>query len=285
MRINYVTPVGEEFASYRYRISLPSCQAMWSASICNKVDNADINVFSKHWDGDIERIKNCETRTVYDICDDHFDREKGGHYREMIEHADVITCNSFAMRKRIKLATGRESVVIGDPFESKLKDPKFEPYGVTRLCWFGSPTNLHTLKGLAIPGALEVVSAFKKPGIDFGAILTPWSMAAQLRAIERCDIVIIPGTKECGSANRLIEAFMNGRFVVASSSPAYDEFKDFAYIGDIVFGVKLARDNPKEIVSRIARAQSHIMEKYSPRSIAKLWKNLFESILDVDAES
>ncbi len=283
LNINYVTPVGDEFASFRYRIRIPSSVMLWQSQYTDKshVDNnADINVFSKHWDSDVERIRSCETKTVFDVCDDHFDREKGDHYRAMINHANVVTCNSENMRKRIIEVTGRDAIVIEDPIETFPQFARFQPSGVPRLCWFGSPTNINTLSGLSFPGLLEVVSAYNKPGIDKGLIFTPWSPKAVERAVERSDVVIIPKVKPCASANRAIEAINLGRFVVATGiSEAYRKLSDFIYLGDTISdGVDWALNHPKLVQEKIFHGQQFVRQAYSREAIARKWLNLFESI-------
>ncbi len=168
-----------------------------------------------------------------------------------------------------------------------------------KLLWFGYPTNLDTLlplKDQLLPLAnrrplrVQVVS---RESSDAGAlcrelhaesggrILWPfsaWSLAEMDQAFADADLVVLPSDatdarKAVKSPNRLVNALWAGRFVIAHPLPAYQEFADFAWIGDdIADGVRWAMDHPDAVIARIKRGQDHIRRHYSAFAAAREWE-------------
>ena len=110
---------------------------------------------------------------------------------------------------------------------------------------------------------------------------SPWSLETTWRALEECDMVVIPSrlndpAKAVKSPNRLIESLWAGRFVCANPVPSYQEFDRFAWLGeDIVSGIEWALEHPREVRRRIDAAQQYIAQHYSPEVIAKQWETAF----------
>ena len=213
----------------------------------------DILVYGKHVlpRGIVEQYK----KSVYDICDDHFHTDHEKYYREHAAFADLITVNSEEMARIVKEETWRNPVVIPDPYESEEQEAG---YGKGVL-WFGHQSNLKTVEPY-----YDIVTN----------ILTAqdWSREAQLKAIHECGIVVIPTSDKKGkSANRLIEAVRNGRFVVAGELPAHEEFKQFMWIGDIREGISWAASHKSECISRVKDCQDYIRDRFSPETIGQMW--------------
>jgi hypothetical protein len=61
----------------------------------------------------------------------------------------------------------------------------------------------------------------------------------------------------------------------AHSTPAYEEFKAWAWIGDIAEGIEWALKHPAQVTKRIAEAQAHIERHLSPAAIAAEWEKAF----------
>lgn len=167
-----------------------------------------------------------------------------------------------------------------------------------RLLWFGHGSNLGAivdllpeLRRLVARHALElnlvtsphtgVERLCTKFNEDYAPACTlcfsPWSVATTWQALSECDLVIIPVRmndpgKLVKSPNRLIEVIRAGRFVVANPIPSYQEFGDFAWLGDnIVDGIEWALEHPGEVRRRIAAGQEHIARNYAPETIARQW--------------
>lgn len=248
---------GESLASSRYRAIIPA-QQLHKLGV---TEGTEWLVIGKHgWDWGKQTAG--YRKICFDICDDHFDKADGEHYRNGIKRADLVTCNSEEMARVIKQRTGRESIVIPDPYEQPEKAPRVHD----RLLWFGHQTNLiDILPWVDSLRNLEIVSGAKVNGI------TQWSPEAMEKAFDRAGLVIIPtGKSMAKSGNRAIESLRRGLFVVAGYLPSYGDLG--IYTGNIADGVHWALNHQDEVIRRIKASQAYIREEYSPERIARLWK-------------
>lgn len=248
MKVTFAV-LGDRIASSRMRAVIPQIEL----AKLGVTKGSDILVYGKHWVR-MELVKRCRL-AVYDICDNHFATENSDYYLEHAAKADLVTCNSETMRTIIKQYTGRLATVIPDPYESAEQPPG----AGNGILWFGHQSNLADLE----------------PYLDLKpAILTgdDWSREQQDFMLKECAVVIIPtGKSMAKSANRLIDAVRNGRFVVAGELPAHDEFKQFMFIGDIREGVEWFNANKQEAVERVKECQHYIRKLYSPETVGRLW--------------
>ena len=251
---------GDKIASSRLRAEIPQ-QELSKQGI--KL-GTDVVIYGKHILTE-KHLKPFKKR-IFDVCDNHFSHsELGKYYREHVNNADLITVNSDEMAKIVHLETGREAMVIPDPYESEELEPGIGTYPF----WFGHESNLVDLdRYLPIPG-LQILT-----GDD-------WSRDKQLAMLKECSCVLIPtGKSMAKSANRLIESVRNGRFVIAGEMPAHDEFKDLMYIGnDLKNSLELFQSsNPVDILQRIRDCQTIIRDRYSPGRISRLWLEAIDRV-------
>ena len=225
----------------------------------------DTVVLSKHnwqWTSD---IRHQFGRVIFDVCDDWFDSEVGEHYRHVCSIADTVTCNSPSMAGRIKEVTGREAIVIDDPYE----DPE-QPAGMgDGVLWFGSRKGVPELHAVLddVEYPITVVTDMQ------AAWAVPWSKDAQELALEMCRCVLVPPTKMvCRSANRAVTAIRAGRFVVAGDIPSYREIPGIWVSDDIKSGLALAMTT--DTTERIKEAQAYVRERFSPERIADQWERV-----------
>ena len=248
---------GAHLASSRYRAIIPAQQLQkLGVGIGN-----DWLIIGKHgwvWGKETEGFE----RVCFDICDDHFDGPFGDHYRSGVMRADLVTCNSDEMARVIYEKTGREAVVIPDPYEQPEEKPRIHNH----LLWFGHQSNLvDVLPWMDRLPMLEVVTGSKINGV------TQWSPEVMDRAFSRAGLVIIPtGKSMAKSGNRAIESLRRGLYVIAGYLPAYGDLG--IYTGDIGDGVKWALSHQMVVLDRIKAAQTYIRTEYSPERIAGLWK-------------
>jgi hypothetical protein len=201
-------------------------------------------------------------RICFDVCDDHFSVSSKWslHYRTGIDAADLVTCNSPAMAALIRQETGRDAVVIPDPYEQ----PEHSPRVGENLLWFGHRSNLEDVEPYAGLPRLTVVSNVEHPKI------IEWSPEAMNDAFNRAGLVIIPtGRSMAKSGNRAIESIRRGLFVIAGHLPAYEDLG--IYTGDIEGGIDWALNHQDEVLRRIKASQAYIRSEYSPERIGKLW--------------
>ena len=271
MRVT-ILGMNPSIASTRYRALIPAAYLrQHGVELCG--DDGDLLIAGKHeWDTSIvARYK----AFVFDVCDDWFDdKELGKHYRDMCARATVVTCNSDVMRFRIHQATGRAAVVIPDPYEHE----EWTPSWGDGLLWFGNPLNLpdflravKKLQGLEVPvGCISRHEDYMSD--EFKQLIIPWSPTAVNKGFKSAAVVIIPtGKNAAKSANRLIESVRAGKFVVAEPLPAYEEFADLMWVGDIREGVEWALKNKSECLRRVRKAQKYIGKRYAPEVVGAQW--------------
>jgi hypothetical protein len=247
---------GAHLASSRYRSIIPA-QQLQAHGVTEGNDWLVIGKHGWNWHEQTAGFN----RVCFDICDDHFDGPHGRHYLHGCKSARLITCNSAEMARVIFEKTGREAVVIPDPYEQPEKEPRLHD----RVLWFGHQSNLSDLMPW-IEGIdnLEVVTGPQVPGT------TPWTPENMDRAFDRAGLVIIPtGKSMAKSGNRAIESIRRGLFVVAGYLPAYADLG--VYIGNIHDGIRWALDHPEEALARVKASQAYVAKEYSPERIGLQW--------------
>ena len=255
---------GESMASFRYRCRIPSEQ------LGSYVNNqwAQVVIFAKPSLADIDVAKMVKAdgrKVIADFCDDHFNEP---HYLEMAQLADVLTCPTKAMAIRIGDMTGKEAVVIPDPYEFPLVAPHCNG---TNLLWFGHGVNYPSLQKI-LPEleayTLRIVSNI--PGT------IPWSPEIMPGEFAQADIVIIPETQAYKSPNRAVESIRQGCFVVAEPHPSLNDIPGI-WVGNIKEGIEWARQNPQLANERILIAQEWT-ERISPERVGNVWKMLIQEL-------
>lgn len=267
MNISFVTPGDETLASVRYRMLIPAealIKMGHSVTVGNCAQETGVYVFSKHNHADLVLMDNLSgVKKVFDVCDDHFHDQHANHYRAMAAACDVLTCSTQAMWEVLLKETGREAIVIDDPYEFPEEPPVIRKPG--RTMWFGHQSNLPSLNGYKVDDRIS-----NAPGC------MPWSMETMVIAFDRNQIVVIPHSDErknsVKSTNRVVESIRMGKWVTASPLRSYEQFKDFANIGDVKAGVEMYNDLPDDLlVTRIKAGQDYIRERFSPERIARQW--------------
>ena len=271
MRVT-VLGLNPNIASTRYRAIAPAKYLReHGVTLCG--DDGDLVIVGKHG-FDPEVVSNFKA-VIYDVCDDWFrDAKDGPFYRDMCKNATEVTCNSDVMRFRIFQETGRVATVIPDAFEHE----EWEPSWGAGLLWFGNSINLpdfasavEKLKGLNVPlGCISKREDYLSE--DIKKLIIPWSPTAVDKGLKSCAIVIIPtGMSAAKSANRLIESVRAGKFVVCEPLPAYEEFSDWLWVGDLREGVEWAMQNEGECLKRVKDCQRYIKKNYSLEKVGKKW--------------
>ena len=258
---------GEEIASSRLRALIP-LKELFKLGV--KLGN-DVIVYGKDWltDNDLKKYG----KRVYDVCDNHFDLDsKSAYYRKHVELADAVTCNSEVMRKIIKDKTGRDAIVIKEPYESDEGRPDIG----SKLLWYGHKNNIHDIARLApkLKQPLLILSNFNG--------YPEWSPDSFNRAISSPCVVVIPtGVSQAKSENRMVESIRRGRYVCAEYLPSYEPFDQFYPLGDIPEHLEIILDDPAYAITQIALAQEYIRERYSPATIGQHWYEVLKHAIDL----
>ena len=260
----------------------------------------------------IESYARAGVPIVADFCDDHFQSaNQGPLQRAIAKAARQIVVSTPTMAVAVREATGRDAVVIDDPFEGPPGQPKFSPSAdELALLWFGHPTNLDTLApmfqqlahwmtdGLHSQGrriALTIVTQIDQRLRDYLAHVrnafprpitikpTEWSVGATWTALAATDAVLLPSqpsqVKVVKSANRLVECLRAGRLAIAHPVPSYSSLADYAFVdGDIGHGLSAALADVAGAEARVMKGHAWVNAKASPAQCARRWREVFESI-------
>jgi len=291
-------------ASHRLRGDV-TCQALleqgYDAKILTEWSEVDANttvIFLKgSQTSSIQRARDLGARTIYDLCDNKF--EEKAEYEPCCQLADLVSVNSVNMGISTKHFTGKDSIVMPDPYERPKLSPKFAPGADINLLWFGSQSSYKFLPIQEVWARLEseiknycytmistktdrVLTKFKKrmakgsvTGINFDRLdMREWSWELQGQLLEQTDIVLMPVLTEnprtdTKSANRLIDSLISGRFVITTPLHSYLEFAPYTWQGDYIEGIQWAQANPEQVLDMITQGQKHVEENYSARVLSE----------------
>jgi len=262
------------------------------------VDSNTIVVFLKRSQPhSIQRAKDLGAKTIYDLCDNKFEEKE--EYEPCCQTADLVSVNSVNMGISTKHYTGKDSIVMPDPFERPKLPPKFEPGSTIKLLWFGSQSSFKFFPFVEIWQRLEreignykytMISAKtdrvlnkmqtrlskgQVTGINFDKIdMREWSWDLQGELLRDWDIVLMPVQTEnprtdTKSANRLIDSIISGKFVITTPLHSYQEFAPYTWQGDYIEGIKWAMANPDEVLKMITAGQQYVEENYSAQVLSK----------------
>lgn len=250
--IGYCVPILPQLASYRLRVVIPSRHLGMPYRIGQP---GDVTFMFKEGNPELARRLG---PVVYDVVNAHFDN---AGYREMCEIADAITCSSPVMAEMVKAATGRDAVVIPDPWENAESAPAVQG---ERVLWFGHQANIASLKPYADLD-LDICTA------------RHWSLEAEAAMLEAAGVVLLTGNNPGASGNRVVKAIRAGRFVVAPHDcPAsWRELEEFCWIGDVRDGIRWAFANREEACWKVTAGQEYVRTRFSPQSIGSRWADVF----------
>lgn len=226
-------------------------------------------------------------------------------YQRELGKTCTLTVPCQALADRLAGVAQKGIRVIEDPWESpRANPPRATPQTPLRLCWFGtlgdvnvSLVEAHLLQVAArmagTPIVLDVVTGADRLNLvqrlgmrlldrspAFTTRFVPWSLESTWRAIDECDLVLLPQDPagEWGSVkshNRMVETIRGGRLAIASPIPSYQELADFAWLGeDLGEGVAWALDHPDAARARVAVGQDYIAGRFAPRAVGRKWAEL-----------
>jgi glycosyltransferase involved in cell wall biosynthesis len=238
-------------------------------------------------------------KVVFDVNDDYFDVPAyAGFYRG--EQPDAWTTSTGTMAEVLVEFAQSPIHVVPEPFEGPHGEPRAPAPKSAGLLWFGHPTSVPELAA----SMDELVAAGKKHSLHLRCLTAPghgaeqlcrtgtaglrvsfepWSAAATWRALQACDLVILPAKlsrplARAKSANRMIESLRAGRFALAHPRPAYLELADYSWVGEsLAAGIDWALAHPRRALARITAGQGRVEAEYSPSAIAGKWIEAFRA--------
>jgi glycosyltransferase involved in cell wall biosynthesis len=268
------------------------------------IPTADVNVYNKHFDQKdalmgVQRGADHGFYSVFDICDDHFDRENGPFYEAMCKLSDALTCNSANMQERIYEVTGKLARIIPDPITFPKRDFKDVHVDTPNILWFGHKSNLPALIPWidALPEGMEITvitnTAFAYPKVK----AYKWKPQLVEKLIAGYDIVVLPShagydivvlpsqTDEwakCKSPNRAVDAIQSGCYVVTDSKDIYGDLEMFVDIikspEELPEVIEYWKTHQTQIKERVEKGQEFIAEAYNDDVIIDGWLNVLKDL-------
>jgi hypothetical protein len=284
LNIGFLTPFCPGRASHRYRVQAPIL-ALRRMGENAHINSGDVTIFGKHEDilgKAVGAIRKRGGTVIFDVCDDHFKSSPkyAPAYFSGCKEADVVVSSTATIQRRVKEETGRDSVIIGDPYLFPECSPAMVNGG-RNILWYGHCNNIPGLLEIMpkLTGTLTIVS-----NIDIAT--RGWSHNNTLDALAWCDVVIIPTSVEnqyivpgdlphpAGkSPNRLVEAVRRGRYVITDT--VVEAYKPYGmWHGDILEGLDWVRRNPREALDQVRKAQSLVKQLNDPMEIGKQWRDV-----------
>ena len=251
----------------------------------------------------IEQVRQLGARTIYDLCDNKFGEKP--EYAPCCAAADIITVNSNQMGESVRENTGRDSIVIPDPYERPQLAPVFGPGKTLKVLWFGGGSSLKFFPMIEVWQRLEreignyhftmitgkaervhnkQLQRFQSgvyQDLNFNKLtFHEWNWELQGQLLADTDIVLMPINTEhyrteTKSANRLIDGIMSGKFVITSPLDSYLEFDPYTWQQDYIQGIHWALNNPTKVIEKITSGQEYTRAHYSPEKIAQRWLTVF----------
>lgn len=264
--IGYAVSHKPHLASYRLRVAVPAPHLGVPYVIG---DVGSPTFFYKL--GNPEIAARCRG-VLFDVVNDHF--EQYPTVKAMGLMADVLTAGSAVMADVVRKHTGRDAVVIDDPYENDEGEAKVVGQ---QIVWFGHGVNLPSLSKLA--PSLKGFRVTICTNVEHPAFVI-WSPESEKAYLDASAVVVVSGTNPGASSNRPAKAIRAGRFVVMPEDCAesWRQFRDYAWIGDVREGVRWALNNREEACKRIKAGQKYVRERFDPVSIGRQWKAAFDSI-------
>lgn len=258
--IGYAVPFNPTLASFRLRVAIPAPHTGFRYTIGT---TGPATFFYKEGN---PRLAESLPNVVYDVVNDHFSGKHAANYHAMCQIARTVTCASPIMAEIIKDRTGRDAIVIDDPYENDESTPSVAG---SQIVWFGHQANYASLE------PYRDLDPWVCTGAD-------WSLEREQQALRAAAVVMLTGSNPGASANRVVKAIRAGRFVVCpEDSPAsWKELRDWIWVGDVREGIAWALNNRDDACAKVAAGQRYTRERFAPSLIGERWRDVFASTLD-----
>ena len=325
MNIKFLLPKARGFvkkgkvpkrASQRFRGLVPLKYMLPTDGYIDSVKEAtkdDIVIMSKAIEvKDFMYLKDKGIKFIFDICDNKWrlgkDRQKNTAIMNAgCKHANLITTTCGELKQKIFYESGKNALIIDDPFEREIEEPKFKPQKNLNICYYGGRKSFwlvdweeviaglnHVCKELGVKYTLNCITqkhllASKNITHHYHpegpVVMYEWDYEVQRELVNKSDFILLPVPNNnplvisYKSPNRVIDSIAQGRYVITTNGvTSYEQFGDFIGLGSLQRNIKWAIENPKSVISKIKEGQNYIKKYHSPEVIAKQSMNLRNKI-------
>ena len=326
MNIKFLLPKARGFldkgkiprrASQRFRGLVPLQHMLPTDGFIDRVEEAtkdDIVIMSKAIEiKDFMYLKDMGIKFIFDICDNKWrlgkDRQKNTAIMNAgCLHANLITTTCGQLKQKIFEETGKDALIIDDPYERAIEEPTFKPHEKNlNICYFGGRKSFWLVNWEEVIAGLNYICG--RLGVEYTlncitqkhllaskkithhyypdgpVIMYEWDYELQKQLVSKSDFVLLPVPNDnplvfsFKSPNRVIDSIAQGRYVITTNGvTSYEQFGDFIGLGSLQKNIKWAIENPKDVISKIKEGQNYIQKYHSPEVIAKQWLALRNKI-------
>jgi hypothetical protein len=271
-----------------------------------KIDVVSDTERINRWCRYLDSMSKNGSRIVIDYTDNHLDVQTlaTSFYQYALPLADTILCSSERLAADIRGKYQARVIVIEDPVEIPLQNPKTSEKAVPTALWFGHGSNLKYLieyleEDYPRDFKLRLILMSNLPSlpINYATLLNdksfdslevnvlPWGLNDMISVAKIADFCLLPAglndlRKVGASSNRLLTAFALGLPVAADILPSYEKYKQFFLDIRGNESIELFTD-PGKFHSNVIAMQKIILEKYTAEVMSDKWLNLLEFELGV----
>lgn len=267
----------------------------------DKLSKDDIVIFTKDTDpARMLELKQQGYLVGFDICDNKFE-EDARNYDIYCREADFITCNTEFQQKEIKAKKGRDSYIYIDPIERPIEPHVRGNCEPVELIWYGGSASLKYvgfgdilpyLNHSGINYRLTIITndADKKVAHlpEFGNVVWyDWTYELHEELVRKSDIVFIPMTvgkahmsrrTMTKSPNRVFDGIAQGKWVIASPVPSYNQVRKFAWLDDYLEGIRFYLENPDTVAEKIYKGQEWLKVNATPEVAAQQLIEIYQKV-------
>ncbi|NWG47136.1 MAG: hypothetical protein HXY25_11400 [Alphaproteobacteria bacterium] len=308
----------EAHPSYRYSMLLPA-QAL-GARVVRVPSEPDVEAFLAGLEPEgivvAKPVTNDRAVTVAEAararglpvlswtCDLPVNEAAAFRQRRLLAASDTVIVQTAAMADSLAGTLRAPVEVIEECLEFPPGTVQFAPpEAATRLLWYGGISNfdtlgpmVHQLAGLtrrrlalclvcAVPprDLLALRDAGRWPQ-HIALRVLPYSAGNQLRALEDCDIVLVPSSdepsKQLKGHNRVSTALNAGRAVIAHPLPPYRELGAYITLAtDMAEGMEALLADPAAALARTRQGQAAVIARFGPEAVAAKWRAVIGATL------
>jgi hypothetical protein len=267
--------------------------------VVGKLDYINDPSRASRWLARIQSLKVAGAKIIVDYTDHHMAKQSpaGFFYRDAIALADTIVASSHKLCEHILVSTGRQAVMIDDPIEIPVTQPRVRNNATKTALWFGHASNLpylfdylreryvsNSARRLIVmtnqhPLPEAYIKSLEIPNLSSLEInVIPWSANDMITAANLADICLLPAgmmdpRKSGASSNRLLTALALGLPTAADMLDSYAPLS--AYFMDLR-DTDLDRmlDEPESLFPKVQDAQQLIASEHTIPAAMQRWSRL-----------
>ncbi len=267
--------------------------------VIGKIGNFDLEKRAANWFKQIKMCKITDAKVILDYTDNHLiiNSPFTKFYKAILPFVDIIITPSDEMSSILKNLWRGPIKTINDSIDVEVNKWTQDKNG-NKLLWFGHPTNIiylfnflktnqkflkqYSIIIITSQIGIDYFNKLNDPQVNLDISTKLWSTNMLINEAKTCDICVIPSDKrdpkkKGAGHNRLITALALGMPVIATTLPAYAEFKDY-FIDENDEKITDVLKDPNIMKDKVLLAQKKIVPTFNKIYISKKWHKVFNGL-------